>query len=1076
MDAPFSSSFSAARWASAAAGPGGGGGASFAPFHAEAPVGKAARAGSASGAASSASHENEGHFSVVIRIRPPLQRELESPAWHHAVAVQQGHAQVTLQEIVPEPSAADRACGSAQVVNHHTFAFDHVFDQGSSQPEVYEGTARESVASVLQGYNATVLAYGPTGTGKTYTMEGCRLIGPGSDARGIIPRSMEDVFQHIRQCRDPRRRFLVRASYLQIYNEVISDLLKPDRTNLMIREDKRRGIFIDGLSEWLCRSPAEVQTLMGHGSAARATAQTNANDVSSRSHAVFMVVVEQSEAGTAGESELAAGPADHGAWQAVRVGRLNLVDLAGSERPRLTGATGQRLEETKKINQSLSALGNVISALTERRARQHIPYRDSKLTRLLEDSLGGNCRTTMMAMVSPAAESFAESLCTLKFAHRAKAIRNSPRLNEDVDHRTMLRRYETEVRRLRAELKESQDVRESQLQLLQQHEVYEVCDDAGFAEEQERARAEQELRLSDMESQRCSLEEDKAQVARYKQLLLKQREIMIALTQRLQERDEAILALQAEVDIRDRNLAELRWQAQQVPTGAGASRGVAGLGASVAPAQPRHYPPESAFLDLYSRERQHHPLQLLSADEKIAELAAMIHGQRQENHCLRLELEDLHLEHGGRGLARVAGTCSAKDEEEEEDEDAEEYEDGAGVPTDIVARGAAGQWGGFQDAGAVAKKIEEDVRLREDEVARQREEERAVEGEERETKERVTSLFHGNKETDYAGRSWIENKASLATKDVDDKQCFLPKKWLYTWSGHTMGVNQIRWFPESAHLLLSASMDGTVKIWDFQNQRKCLRTYMGHDQGVRDVNFTADGKRFYSVSYDKNIQYWDTETGQVIATFTNKKTNFCVAVHPDPSQQNVIITGCSNKKAVQWDSNTASIVQEYDEHMGAVNTVTFCEDGKRLLTTSDDKKIFVWEYGIPVVVKYIAEPTMHSVPAVALCPRKKMLIGQSMDNKIITYEAFGRFKFQGKRQFKGHLNAGYAITPGFSADGKWVMSGDLDGKLWFWDWQKMKNYRVLKAHDGVVMSCMWHPTMPSRVVSCGWDGTIKLWD
>mmetsp|Transcript_32145 Transcript_32145/g.85599 ORF Transcript_32145/g.85599 Transcript_32145/m.85599 type:complete len:610 (+) Transcript_32145:1-1830(+) len=433
-----------------------------------------------------------------------------------------------------------------------------------------------------------------------------------------------------------------------------------------------------------------------------------------------------------------------------------------------------------------------------------------------------------------------------------------------------------------------------------------------------------------------------------------------------------------------------------------------------------------------------------------------------------------------RKLARAAGAGATvprgEGEEEEEDEDAEEYEDGAGVPTDIVARGAAGQWGGFQDAGAVAKKIEEDVRLREDEVARQREEERAVEGEERETKERVTSLFHGNKETDYAGRSWIENKASLATKDVDDKQCFLPKKWLYTWSGHTMGVNQIRWFPESAHLLLSASMDGTVKIWDFQNQRKCLRTYMGHDQGVRDVNFTADGKRFYSVSYDKNIQYWDTETGQVIATFTNKKTNFCVAVHPDPSQQNVIITGCSNKKAVQWDSNTASIVQEYDEHMGAVNTVTFCEDGKRLLTTSDDKKIFVWEYGIPVVVKYIAEPTMHSVPAVALCPRKKMLIGQSMDNKIITYEAFGRFKFQGKRQFKGHLNAGYAITPGFSADGKWVMSGDLDGKLWFWDWQKMKNYRVLKAHDGVVMSCMWHPTMPSRVVSCGWDGTIKLWD
>lgn len=271
-------------------------------------------------------------------------------------------------------------------------------------------------------------------------------------------------------------------------------------------------------------------------------------------------------------------------------------------------------------------------------------------------------------------------------------------------------------------------------------------------------------------------------------------------------------------------------------------------------------------------------------------------------------------------------------------------------------------------------------------------------------------------------------------------------------------------------------MDGTVKIWDYYNQRKCLRTYMGHDQGVRDVNFASDGRRFYSVSFDKNIQYWDTETGQIISTFTNKKTPFCVSVHPDPAMQNIIICGCSNKKAVQWDSKTSTIVQEYDEHLGAVNSVTFCEEGKRVLTTSDDKKIFLWEFGIPVVVKHIAEPTMHSVPSVVVNPQKKYLIGQSMDNKIITYEAFGRFKFMGKKQFRGHLNAGYAITPGFSSDGHWVMSGDVDGKIWFWDWQKMKNYRVLKAHDGVCISCMWHPTQASRVVTCGWDGAIKLWD
>lgn len=387
------------------------------------------------------------------------------------------------------------------------------------------------------------------------------------------------------------------------------------------------------------------------------------------------------------------------------------------------------------------------------------------------------------------------------------------------------------------------------------------------------------------------------------------------------------------------------------------------------------------------------------------------------------------------------------------------------------------EWGGFVDGSTVKAALDEDVKRREEEVARQHEEERAVAGEERETKERITSVFHGSKETDYAGRSWIENKIQMP-KDVDDKQCFLPKKWIHTWQGHTMGVQQIRWFPKTAHLLLSAGMDAKIMIWDYHNQRKCLRTYTGHDQAVRDINFTSDGSKFYSVSYDKNIQYWDTETGQIISTFTNKKTPFCVAVHPDPSQQNIIITGCSNKKAVQWDANTATIVQEYDEHLGAVNTVTFCEEGKRLLTSADDKKMFVWEYGIPVVVKHIAEPSMHSIPSIVVGPQKERpyLIGQSMDNKLVCYEAFGKFKFLGKKKWTGHLNAGYAITPGWSPCGKWIMSGDIDGKIWFWDFQKQKNYRVLKAHDGVCMACLWHPHSTSRVVTAGWDGAIKLWD
>lgn len=365
------------------------------------------------------------------------------------------------------------------------------------------------------------------------------------------------------------------------------------------------------------------------------------------------------------------------------------------------------------------------------------------------------------------------------------------------------------------------------------------------------------------------------------------------------------------------------------------------------------------------------------------------------------------------------------------------------------------------------------------EIARQEEEERTAECEDRETKERVTSIFHGKTEFTSTGKSWMEHQAGMKTKPIEvdgDTKCFLPKKWVHTFSGHTMGVNEIRWFPKTAHMFISAGMDGKVMIWDFHNQRKCLRTYTGHDQAVRDVKFTTNGERFYSVSYDKNIQIWDTETGQVIQTLTNKKTPYCIAIHPDPGKQNTFVTGCSNKKAVEFDLNSGSIVQEYDEHLGSVNTVTFCEDGRRLLTSADDKKIFLWEYGIPIVVKHIHEPTMNSIPAMTLTPDEKYIAGQSMDNKIVVYEARGRFKFMGRKQYKGHINSGYAISPGFSPDLRFIMSGDTEGKLWFWDWHKMKNYRVIKAHDSVLMCSIWHPFSQSKVVTAGWDGAIKLWD
>lgn len=320
-----------------------------------------------------------------------------------------------------------------------------MYGEDSTQEFVYKNTAKQAVLSVLEGYNATLLAYGQTGTGKTYTMEGFSS-GLNDPQKGIIPRSMEEIFKCIENSSNKSKTFMVRASYLQIYNEVITDLLKKDMTALPIREDKKKGVFVEGLSEWVVRSPNDIYNLMKDGMRHRATASTKMNDVSSRSHAVFIIIVEQMRNIKDEVPEELLKNSGKEVQREIKVGKLNLVDLAGSERVRVTGATGKRLEESKSINQSLSCLGNVIAALTDKKFRSHIPYRDSKLTRILEDSLGGNCKTTMMAMISPTYECFAESMSTLKFATRAKKIKNEAKINEDVDHRALLRKYEVELK------------------------------------------------------------------------------------------------------------------------------------------------------------------------------------------------------------------------------------------------------------------------------------------------------------------------------------------------------------------------------------------------------------------------------------------------------------------------------------------------------------------------------------------------------------------------------------------------------------------------------------------------------
>ncbi|AFZ79305.1 pre-mRNA splicing factor, putative [Theileria equi strain WA] len=340
----------------------------------------------------------------------------------------------------------------------------------------------------------------------------------------------------------------------------------------------------------------------------------------------------------------------------------------------------------------------------------------------------------------------------------------------------------------------------------------------------------------------------------------------------------------------------------------------------------------------------------------------------------------------------------------------------------------------------------------------------------------VVSTFHKKIDPDRTYSSWVIPPKNAKVADVNTYKAGLPKQEIHTYVGHSMAVQKILYFPKTGHYLLSASMDGFVKIWDSNNNRRCVRTYKGHCKGVRDINFASDdGNRFFSCGFDSTVIQWDTEYGKITGVYPIDKTPYCVTVHP--TDENVFIVGGENKKACQFDARSGNIVLEYSEHLGCVNTVTFIDNNRKILTTADDKKMLVWEYNVPVVVKHIGNPSMHSVPAVVTHPSDKFVLGQSMDNQIVVYESSGsRFKFYGRKKFRGHQNSGYAIKPSCSPDGKFIASGDSRGKIFIWDWKTCRSLQTLTGHKAVTMDCKWHPTQTSRLATCSWDGTIKLWD
>ncbi|NWT13373.1 KIF27 protein, partial [Vireo altiloquus] len=365
---------------------------------------------------------------VAVRVRPLLSKEI---LHNHQVCVR----------LVPN---------AKQVIigKDHVFTFDFVFGKNSTQEEVYAVCIKPLLVSLTEGYNATVFAYGQTGSGKTYTIGGDHIASVAVDERGIIPRAIQELFQHIYEHHNIN--FHVKVSYIEVYKEELRDLLDLETSvkELHIREDEKGNTVILGAKEFQVECADEVISLLESGNAARHRGTTQMNEHSSRSHAIFTISICQKQS--------AEYQSNTDAAQDSIASKFHFVDLAGSERVAKTGNTGERFKESVQINSGLLALGNVISALGDpKRKSVHIPYRDAKITRILKDSLGGNAKTVMITCISPSSLDFDESLNSLKYANRAKNIRNKPVVNYNPE-KDRIDEMELEIRLLREALQNQQ--------------------------------------------------------------------------------------------------------------------------------------------------------------------------------------------------------------------------------------------------------------------------------------------------------------------------------------------------------------------------------------------------------------------------------------------------------------------------------------------------------------------------------------------------------------------------------------------------------------------------------------------
>ncbi|XP_015746106.1 kinesin heavy chain [Python bivittatus] len=438
------------------------------------------------------------------------------------------------------------------IIGGKPYVFDRVFPPNTTQEQVYHACAMQIVKDVLAGYNGTIFAYGQTSSGKTHTMEG-KLHDP--QLMGIIPRIAQDIFNHIYSM-DENLEFHIKVSYFEIYLDKIRDLLDVTKTNLAVHEDKNRVPFVKGCTERFVSSPEEILDVIDEGKSNRHVAVTNMNEHSSRSHSIFLINIKQENMET--EQKLS--------------GKLYLVDLAGSEKVSKTGAEGAVLDEAKNINKSLSALGNVISALAEG-TKSYVPYRDSKMTRILQDSLGGNCRTTMFICCSPSNFNDAETKSTLMFGQRAKTIKNTASVNLELTAEQWKKKFEKEkeknktlketITKLEAELgrwRNGENVPETEQLSDEEKVVPDTCDETPVNDnnssivirisDEERHKYEEEIRklYKQLDDKDDEINQQSQLMEKLKQQMLDQEELLMSTRGDNEKVQQELSHLQSEND------------------------------------------------------------------------------------------------------------------------------------------------------------------------------------------------------------------------------------------------------------------------------------------------------------------------------------------------------------------------------------------------------------------------------------------------------------------------------------------------------------------------------------------------